>query len=425
MRAFLICFMLMVTMQSYAASKAIKPPVSFDLESVSVSQLMRLVYDEAYPDRAFFLDPAILKDDRQFSFRYKNTDGDVKKFLADTLRMLGYSLEQKNNSDIVRPIPQMEKPSVAEDASQEIFYYRPKFRDGAYLIEILTPLFKGKFTSQRAVSAESDATGAKSSQNSTVQVAPSSSALAQIQKNLDQLIFAGSSKEVAALKKLLGKVDIPVGQVEVKAILYEVSSSEKKGSALQLVGSILKNKLSLSVGGPAQAADNFVSLKIGDLGAIGQALDSDSRFKVLSSPSVRVISGKSASFTVGEDVPVLGAVVSNGSTATQSVDYKSSGVLFSIKPEIKDAEIDVQVDQQVSNFVTTTTGVNNSPTLTKRQLQTSVSVTSEDVIVIGGLKTEKNSASNAGLSFLPSFFGSSTKDNGESEIILFLLVRKL
>jgi type II secretory pathway component GspD/PulD (secretin) len=50
------------------------------------------------------------------------------------------------------------------------------------------------------------------------------------------------------------------------------------------------------------------------------ALSSDSRVKVLASPKLRVVSGKSAKFSFGDEAPVLGAVVvDNGGKATQSV----------------------------------------------------------------------------------------------------------
>jgi type II secretory pathway component GspD/PulD (secretin) len=157
-----------------------------------------------------------------------------------------------------------------------------------------------------------------------------------------------------------------------------------------------------------------------------QALDTDSRFKVLSSPSLRVGSGQTASLTVGDDVPVLGAVTypNGGGAPVQSVDYRSSGVLFSISPVVRDASIAVKVDQQVSSFVATTTGVNNSPTLTKRQLTTSVSLADGDVVVIGGLRQNKDGDVSSHVPFLP-FFGNKTKDNSASEILLFLQLKKI
>ncbi len=418
---------------------AAAPDASFDLDGQSVASIMRVVYVEAFRERAYFFDPAVLQDQRPISFRYSPKDGDFRTFLAGFLRSIGYSMEQRNGADFIRPIPQAERPSIAEDPNMDVFYYKPRYRDGSYLVEVLTPLFKGKFTSQRVVSAPATAgpstavgtnsgatVGSGASSGSTQPVVPSGSALAQVERSIDQLIFAGSPKEVAVLKALLPQVDTDVGQVIVSGALYEVQTGEHRGSALSLAGSLLSGRLKISLGS-AVAADNFASFKVADMTGIMQALDTDSRFKVLSSPQVRVASGRSATFIVGEEVPVLGAVTypQGGSSPVQSVDYRSSGVIFSITPDIHDAAIDVRVDQQVSSFVNTTTGVNNSPTLTKRQLSTNVTMADGDVVVIGGLRNDKDSVASSGLSFLPSFFKANTSDQSHSEILLFLQLKKL
>ena len=421
------------------ASSSKMGDASFNFDGAPVSQIVRVIFVEAFRERPFFLDPAVLQDQRYISFRYSPKDGEFRPFFVNFLRELGYVIDQRNGVDFVRPLPQSEKPSIAEDPSMEVFYYRPKHRDGSYLVEVLTPLFKGKFTSQRTVSSPavgntrastlsppSASGGSSSSSTASQPVAPSGSALAQIERNIDQLLFAGSPKEVAVLKKLLPQVDTDMGQVMVSGAVYEVQTGDHHGSALGLAGSLLGGKLKLNLGS-ATAADNFISFQVADMTAIMQALDSDTRFKVLSSPQVRVASGKSATFTVGEQVPVLGAITysQGGSSPVQSIDYRSSGVIFSISPDIHESAIDVHVDQQVSSFVNTTTGVNNSPTLTTRQISTSVSVGDGDVIVIAGLRQKKDSKSDSGLSIFPAWFQSKVSDNSESEILLFLQLKRL
>lgn len=415
------------------AQKSPKPEIGFDLDSQSLSQILRVVYIEAYRERPYFLDPALLQDQRLISFRYSTKNGDFRAFFSSFLRDLGYVVEFKNGADFVRPLPQSEKPSPAENLDIDVFYYRPRFRDGSYLVEVLSPLFKGKFTSQRAVSSgvQSPISTSPASLNSSgpsgsSSVAPSGSALAQVDKNIDQLLFYGSAREVQVLKKLLTQLDTDVGQVLVTGVVYEVQTGDHKGSALALAGSLLSGKLSFNFG-TALASNNFVNLKIGDIQAIVQALDSDSRFRILSSPQVRVLSGKSASFMVGEEVPVLGAITypQGSANPVQSVDYRSSGVIFTINPDVHDTAIDLKVDQQVSAFVNTSSGVNNSPTLTKRQLSTFVSVFDGDVVVIGGLKQNKDSAASSGPSFLSSLFKSKQSEVSSTEILLFLQLKRL
>jgi type II secretory pathway component GspD/PulD (secretin) len=115
---------------------------------------------------------------------------------------------------------------------------------------------------------------------------------------------------------------------------------------------------------------------------------------------------------------------SNGQ-AVQSVEYRSSGVIFNVQPTVREGVIDLGIDQQLSNFITTTTGVNNSPTLTKRALKTMVGMQDGDVIVLGGLTETKESGSRDGLSFIPKFLHTTGKENSRSEILLVLQVQRI
>lgn len=73
-----------------------------------------------------------------------------------------------------------------------------------------------------------------------------------------------------------------------------------------------------------------------------------------------------------------------------------------------------------------TTGANNSPTLTKRELKTTVGLQDGDVIVLGGgLAENKDTQTRDGPSFLPSFLHTSGKDVSSSEILLVLQVQRL
>src|ERR1035437_1745200 len=87
--------------------------------------------------------------------------------------------------------------------------------------------------------------------------------------------------------------------------------------------------------------------------------------------SMRVKSGASARFSVGNETPVLGAVSyqQNGSSV-QSVEYRPSGVILDLKPFVRSVGIDLTGFQQLSNFAVTDTGVNSSPPLSKRELST-------------------------------------------------------
>lgn len=394
------------------AAAAQDKPASFDLVGISVSQAIGLMYAEVLKVD-YVIDPEVLGDQRMVTFRYKQKDGAIRPFVVEFLRALGYTIETRRGIDFISKV----KPERLVEAAEVVKVYRPNFRSVDFISRTLSPLFKGRFTVNRAVAT---APGAAQSKD-----APSGSAAATISQDSDVLVFTGAQAEVDKLTLLLPQVDFQVGEVVVRGVVYEVTTSEKEGSAFGLLASLLGGKLTAGMG-TTNALGSFLRFQNTAIEAVYSMLSQDSRFKVMSSPSLRIRSGAEGSFSVGQDVPVLAAVSypANGQPV-QSVEYRSSGVLFNIVPTVREGVIDLNIDQQLSNFAQTTTGVNNSPTLTKRALKTSVGMQDGDLIVLGGLTENKESDTRDGPGFMPRFFHTTGKDNSRSEILLVLQVQRI
>lgn len=387
---------------------------SFDLKMANVSEVLQLLYGEVM-STPYVLDPEVLGDTRLVSFRYKHGQGDLQAFVGEFLESLGYTVERKGGVDFVR------KRKAEEAAPPEtlLHLYRPKYRDVAYLARVLAPLFKGSFSVNRSIRA--------SGQSMPEGHVPSGSAAALIDQDADVLLFSGTHPEIGKLQELLPQVDVATGEVLVRGLVYEVSRTDKSGSAFGLLANLLGGKLHLGIGSAASNLGNFIQLKNTALDAVYSMLETDSRFKVISSPSLRIQSGARGVFSVGQEVPVLGALSfpQGAGQAVQSVEYRSSGVIFDIRPTVRDAVIEMAISQQLSDFIKTTTGVNNSPTLTKRELKTTVGLQDGDVIVLGGLAEDKTASSRDGLSFLPSFLHTRGHEASGAEILLVLQAQRV
>jgi general secretion pathway protein D len=388
-------------------------PVKFDFKAVNVAHVIQLIYGEVLTS-PYVIDPELLADARLVSFRYTSDKGDVKIFVRSFLQSLGYLVQTKDGIDFIAKRLPDEKPDTVIE--KEGFVYRPKYRDVSYLARLLSPIFQGAFSVNRAV------IGNPLQQDKPV---PDGSATAQIDQNADVLIFSGSDKEIDRLRKLLPQVDFQLGEVVVRGVVYEVNTSGKDGTAFGLLTNLIGGKLQTGIGN-TNPIGSFLRFKNTTLDAVYGMLSQDNRFKVMSSPSLRIKSGAQGTFSVGQDVPVLGSVTypANGQPV-QSVEYRSSGVIFNIFPTVRESVIDIAVDQQLSNFAQTTTGVNTSPTLTKRALKTSIGMQDGDLIVLGGLTENKESDTRDGISFLPKFLHTTGKENSKSEILLVLQVQRL
>src|SRR5450830_1005067 len=389
--------------------------LKFDFQSVGVAQVISLVYLEALK-QAYVIDPSVLKDDRLVSFRFDASKGDLRTFWRGFMDSLGFQIETRNNVDYLLP----KKVSDDTKVTMDVWVYRPSFRQASYLTGLLSPLFTtGGFTVNRAIRAP---IGAKVKSDNV----PQGSAAASIDQDSDILVFQGTAEEIAKLKSILPLVDTPSGEVVVNAVIYEVTTGNSQGSAFGLAINLLGGRFGISIGDPS-ALTNSISLKAGSIDAAFSALSGDTRFKAISTPRLRVKSGAQARLTVGQDVPTLGAVTypQGGSQAVQSVEYRSSGVILELSPIVRESSIDMTIDQQISDFAKTETGVNNSPTLTKRELSTTVSVADGELVLIGGLTQDKDTNTHSGLPFLPALLHSKSSNESRTEILLLIQVKKI
>lgn len=398
-------------------AQALPDRPKFDFRGINVAQAVQLIYAEAVKG-GYVIDPEVLTDNRAVSFRYDGSQGELSSFIAAFFDSIGLTVTRRNNVDYIKKKQVVQKDD--EELERDVFVYRPRHRDGSYLVDLLTPVLHGAFTAKKTLHP---AVGDKQPQ----QAVPSSSAAALIDRKSDTLVFSGTAVEIDRLKKLLPQVDVPVGDVMVRGVLYEVQTARNDGSAFGLALNLLGGKLTAGLGGPVGAVGDFVRLKNHSIDAVLSSLSGDSRFTVRSTPSLRVSSGGTGRFTVGQDVPVLGAVTysGNNNVPIRSVEYRSSGVIFDLQPILHDGGIELTVMQQVSNFVATNTGVNDSPTLIKRELKTNLALSDGELVVIGGLAETKESGSRDGPAFLPSFFHSKTSDQSSTEILLVLQVTKI
>lgn len=435
MKRFLIALLFASGLAS-AAPVVPDKAVTLSFDKIPVVELVNFVYGDmlkqnfaVHPDLVNF--PKLVTVHFQSEFDRPKLD----KFMVDLLAGVGVVVVKKPGYLFLAP----EKESKASDEpEQEIFFYRAKYRQVSYLMDLTSSLFKtGHFSSQRgvrgadiqsisALPAVGASVGAVVPAQKKKPVDTGTSAYSQLDKNeQDSFVFQGSEKEIVLLQKLLVQLDTPVAEVLVKGMVYEVTTGQKDGSAFGLALNIMQGKFGLNIGKLVANGDS-ISFKNSSIDAVFSALATDSRFKSISNPSLRVKSGASARFSVGSDVPVLGAVqLDRSGNAIQSVEYKPSGVIFDLRPQIRDNVIDLVINQQLSSFIPTVTGVNNSPTLIKREISTSIGASNDDVIVLGGLDEDKSSGDSSGFSFLPSWLSSRGGENSKTQILLVLQVQKI
>ncbi|ENU2131467.1 type II and III secretion system, partial [Salmonella enterica] len=109
----------------------------------------------------------------------------------------------------------------------------------------------------------------------------------------------------------------------------------------------------------------------------------------------------------------------------QAVEYRNTGIQFNVKPVLTSDLISMNISQQLSDYAQTTTGVNNTPTFTNRQIMTNINMKDCDIIVLSGLAENKDNTTNTGLSFLPKSWSTKSGQKMSTDLLIVLQAKKV
>ena len=254
------------------------------------------------------------------------------------------------------------------------------------------------------------------------------------------LIYATPS-EFSVVDSALQRLDQPVRQVLIEASLAEVTLTDDLRYGVQWSYEGGDGPLILSEsgsGGVAQRFPGFSYLFTGrpDIRAVLNAIESVTKVRVISSPKLLVLNNREAQLQIGDQVPVVTqsavGTVAPDAPIVNSVSFRDTGVILRVTPRAnKNGMVYLDIAQEISDVVPTTTSGIDSPTIQQRKLSTTVAVRDGETIALGGLIRERNSKSRSGvplLSKIPALgalFRSTNDAQGRTELIMLITPRVL
>lgn len=82
-------------------------------------------------------------------------------------------------------------------------------------------------------------------------------------------------------------------------MVYEINRTDKIGAAIGLIASLLNGKFNLGIGSTAHDLGNFTHFKNTALDTVYSVLQTNSCFKAMHSPTLRIQSGACGVFAFG------------------------------------------------------------------------------------------------------------------------------
>ena len=256
------------------------------------------------------------------------------------------------------------------------------------------------------------------------------------------LVILATPEEYAQVEKAIRKLDITPNQVLVEASIIEVTLTDEFSFGLEWFFRNNSGKktgtaqLDLGAAGIAPIVPGF-SYSLVDaadkIGFVLNALASDTRLNVISSPSLMVLDNKTATITVGDQVPIrTSETVSQGTSGdtpviTSTIQFRDTGVSLEVTPRVNNGgKVIMDIRQEVSSVDRTTTSSIDSPTINQREIKTSVAVQSGETIVLGGLIQDDKQDSDSGLPLVRHipvvgwFFGAESETNVRTELLVLI-----
>ena len=135
------------------------------------------------------------------------------------------------------------------------------------------------------------------------------------------------------------------------------------------------------------------------IGALLRALQGDGKSNILSTPSVLTLDNQEATIKVAQEVPFITGQYTNTSTngganlptnPFQTIERKDVGLTLKVTPHVNEGDsVRLDLHQEVSSLAPSVSGAVDLVT-NKRELQTSVLVSDDATLVLGGLISSDN-----------------------------------
>ncbi|MDF2691016.1 MAG: type and secretion system protein [Gammaproteobacteria bacterium] len=239
------------------------------------------------------------------------------------------------------------------------------------------------------------------------------------------LIVKANQVQLAEIKAVLNKIDIPLNQVLLKAKIAVIDQS-----ALKELGVVLRNNSDndlmqrLPGGGDETLAFQIVHLPSGrSIDLELQALEAEGQAEVISSPKLLVSDNQKAYIEQGNEIPFQ---TSTSSGATQ-IEFKKAVLGLQVIPHITDKHqifLNLQVnDDDISNEQSPAGEV---PIVATSELKTNVLLADGQTVVLGGIHVVQVMHDKRGVPILGSIpvigwlFKHSSDESRKSELVVFI-----
>ena len=255
--------------------------------------------------------------------------------------------------------------------------------------------------------------------------------------NTNSLIVVTLPSNLKLIKGIVDRLDRIADQVMIETVIVEANLN--KETKLGVEWSFMQGNVFNDAANKATGTTDFglqsttpppqglrYTLSGTGYSAFVNALQTDTKFKVLSTPRIFTSNNVKAEIDVSEQLPYITTtqtgIIGN---QTSSYDFKNIGITLTVTPRITSAgSVAMDVVQAADDLQGFTTF--NAPIINHRQASTTVSVKDGETIILGGIIRHTINLTNnkvpllGDLPLLGQFFRSTDKSDGQTELLVLL-----
>lgn len=276
-------------------------------------------------------------------------------------------------------------------------------------------------------------------------------------KATNSLIIMASPEDYERVKSIIERLDVKRKQVYVEAAIVEMSLDKTRelGMEWRTTEDVNPNGFTFAGGTllspPGAGISTFAANPLGvsglsiaaikgsvvvgkdtllNVGALLRAFQADSDVNILSTPNILTLDNQEAKIVVGQNVPfITGVSQTTGGNSQATIERKDVGIQLKITPHTTDSDL-VRLDiyQEISSLGgSVPVGTNQEvPITNKRSAETSVVVTDNETVAIGGLikddiiTTERKVPFLGDIPILGYLFKYQSRQKSKNNLIIFL-----
>lgn len=317
----------------------------------------------------------------------------------------------------------------SQEQVEQLFYYQVRNLNAVELAQTLSEVFEEDeledlpalgaadtaLTSQQMPVATDNQGAAQAAE-----IAPGPAATAAVSANIrvkivadestNSLLIRSTARDYRQLLTTINQLDVVPLQVMINAIIAQITLTDATqfgvdwsriaaNSAVNSISSTTSTEFLPVVGlGGLLFTKSFID-GAAQVDATLEAIAVNNEVTLLARPSLTVVNNQEGEIQIGAQVPVeQGASIGAGGVATTNIQYRDTGIVLSITPQINsDGIVNLIIRQELSSVDAGASGINNNPVFNNQEINTTVVVRDGENVVLGGLIQTETEYLNTGI----------------------------